>query len=68
MLSVAYPLSVGPVAWLAHKGILPETPATLAVTEFIYSPVFLVATSNKWTYDLYVWYVMELWCGDGQRF
>lgn len=62
VLVILYPLSIGPLIWLADRGMLPEEAAGLI--GIIYYPLELAAASSDATIRLYSWYA-SLWMRPG---
>src|SRR5262245_31669408 len=58
VLLVAYPLSIGPISWLADHGFLPD-PVKQPLRYFYYPLAWAVLRSGA-AYDIYTWYV-RLW-------
>ena len=61
VLLVVYPLSIGPVAWLVDREMLPE--AVAEPLGIVYLPLQYVVASSPATMHLYAWYV-SLWMRD----
>ncbi len=58
VVTVAYPLSIGPAIWLSHRLGNPQW--IMNVTEAIYGPLIWLAVQSGWVGNFYLMYV-EWW-------
>jgi len=61
LMLIAYPLSVGPAAWLVSREMLPEP--LVDALEVVYSPLRLLAGNSESFESAYYWYII-LWMPD----
>jgi len=59
-LMVGYPLSVGPVAWLAKNGYLPKDLEEQLAIRIIYAPIIWMFENCDWYNRAHLWY-LHLW-------
>jgi hypothetical protein len=60
LLTIGYPLSVGPVAWFAKRGYLPEDLEEHVAIRIVYAPIIWMFENCEWYNRLHLWY-LSLW-------
>lgn len=60
ILLLVYPLSVGPLAWLAKNGYLPGDLEEYLAIQILYAPIIWMFENCEWYSRIHMWY-LRLW-------